>query len=607
MTPAQEPNELVALRELHRIVLLVNSEHDLTAVLETAAQGVVDVLGFRAVVVNLVTPGGDLEAVTVLGPPRETLLGRRTARDVFMSELAVADDWGMLRFVPEGRHEIDIDPGSSWTTSEEPPDVPDAWLREDALYAPFYTPDGELLGILSVDLPHDGRRPSALRREVLEMYAVQMGRAIGHARERERLAERLRLSTATRQILQTAAVAEDLDSILEASIAPIRSGYHASLAWIRLFADPGGAWSASSYPNHLPSSDHESSPLGLAESLRAAQRVAAECWRSQCTLVVSRNGAGPGSELLTETDRSRARAWLEQLELDQLVLVPIGITDQCLGYLVLSRGPGVDWTEIEEQSASDVGRELGRVIESARLRAREHDVITRLEELDDYKSQVVTTIVHELKNPLAVIVGNLELARDEPALVQRAHTAIARGAQRMQTLVDDLLALTRLREPAADARRVPVDLGTVVHDVVALVADQAVVGEVTVDTADVPRDVRVLGEDAELDRMVLNLVSNAIKYTDAGGRVALSLSAEPDHVVLVCADTGIGIAAGDMASVFGEFDRSSNPEARAKPGSGLGLPIVRRIVQRHGGTIEVDSSLGHGSRFVVTLPIGQIS
>ena len=119
MTPAQEPNELVALRELHRIVLLVNSEHDLTAVLETAAQGVVDVLGFRAVVVNLVTPGGDLEAVTVLGPPRETLLGRRTARDVFMSELAVADDWGMLRFVPEGRHEIDIDPGCGFIQHQD--------------------------------------------------------------------------------------------------------------------------------------------------------------------------------------------------------------------------------------------------------------------------------------------------------------------------------------------------------------------------------------------------------------------------------------------------------------------------------------------------------
>ncbi|WP_323792480.1 HAMP domain-containing sensor histidine kinase [Nocardioides sp.] len=611
MTSAQEPNELVALRELHRIVLLVNSETDLSAVLETAAQGVVDVLGFQAVVVNMVTARGDFEAVTVLGPPRESLLGARTPREAFLHDLEVADDWGMLRFIPEGRIEAELYPECTWTTPDEPADVPDAWLRDDALYAPLYNPERELLGILSVDLPHDGRRPSALRREVLEMYAVQMGRAIGHARDRERLAERLRLSTTTRQILQMAAVADDLEPLLEASIEPIQTGYRATAAWIRLFADKGGAWTASSYPNALPGDGQDPSDLyldlDLDQALGAAEQVAVECWRTQRTSVVSRSRPVERAEGLGLTGRDPALDWLEALGLDQFVLVPIGVSDQCLGYLVLAREIGLDWTEIEEQNASDIGRELGRVIESARIRAREHDLIIRLEELDDYKSRVVTTIIHELKNPLAVVVGNLELARDEPALVARAHTAIQRGAQRMQKLVDDLLALTKLREPVADTLRVPVDLGAVVRDVAALVIDQAQLGAVTLDVSAVPGGVRILGEPAELDRLVLNLVSNAIKYTGPGGRVTVSLTTEADHVVLVCADDGIGIAPADMASVFGEFDRSSNPEARAKPGSGLGLPIVRRIVQRHDGSIEVDSTLGRGSRFVVTLPIGQIS
>lgn len=611
MTHAPESPELVALRELHRIVLLVNTEEDLPDVLRTAAQGVVDVLGFQAVVVNLVTSRGDFEAVTVLGPPHDALIGARSTRESFLEELALADVWGRLRFVPEGRRTSELDPATTWTTSEPAAEGPDAWQREDALYAPLHSTDGELLGILSVDLPHDGQRPGPVRREVLEMYAVQIGLAISHARERERLGERLRLGAATRKILQTAAECERLDEILESSVAPLQEAYGGDRTWIRLFADAGGAWPAVNYPAGLPTDLDAAAERGVPSSLSrldtrrvlaSGERVAWECWRAQHTLVVSAPGPDSSAEHLTPSGRQRVLEWLTALGHEQFVLIPLGVGDQCLGYVALNRVDAADWTHAEEQAALDVGRELGRVIGTSRLRARETELIARLEELDDYKSKVVTTIIHELKNPLAVVMGNLELAREEPDLADRAHTAIERGAGRMQALVDDLLALTRLREPAPDAVLTSVDLSAVLHEVASLVEERVSSAGITLDLSGVTPGVSVLGERDELDRLALNLVSNAIKYNVPGGTVSVTLTPHTDAVVLVVSDSGIGIASDDMATIFGEFDRSSNPEARAKPGSGLGLSIVRRIVRRHAGTIEVVSRLGLGSRFIVTLP-----
>ena len=114
----------------------------------------------------------------------------------------------------------------------------------------------------------------------------------------------------------------------------------------------------------------------------------------------------------------------------------------------------------------------------------------------------------------------------------------------------------------------------------------------------------VVGERDELDRMVLNLISNAIKYTPDGGMVTVSCSIEGEHAVLVCQDDGIGISSDDQARLFDEFFRSGDPAARARPGTGLGLSIVRRVVQRHHGTVTVTSERGSGSTFTVRLPVG---
>jgi signal transduction histidine kinase len=120
---------------------------------------------------------------------------------------------------------------------------------------------------------------------------------------------------------------------------------------------------------------------------------------------------------------------------------------------------------------------------------------------------------------------------------------------------------------------------------------------------DLPTEaVTAWGDAVEIDRLVTNLVSNAVKYTPEGRRVDIRLRRTGERVVLEVADEGFGISPADQAQLFEEFFRSSNPAAAQQPGSGLGLAIVKRIVERHGGDIEVTSELGTGSTFRVTLP-----
>ena len=113
----------------------------------------------------------------------------------------------------------------------------------------------------------------------------------------------------------------------------------------------------------------------------------------------------------------------------------------------------------------------------------------------------------------------------------------------------------------------------------------------------------VRGEPEELFQLFSNLVGNAIKYSDPGGRVAVRVALRDGEVVTTVEDAGIGISPHDQEQLFREFFRSTNPEALSRPGTGLGLAIVARIVKRHSGTIELDSERGRGTTVTITLPV----
>lgn len=604
--------EVHALRSLHDLITTVHSVQDLEEVLQTVAQGVVDVLGFEVSVINVLDAYGYLEVLAVAGQDgaRQALKSRRTPLTEFVKEFEIADEWGLLRFVPH--HRLPAGEITGWIPDVEPLDVPDAWHPLDALFAPLHGPSGEILGVLAVDLPVDGMRPGELSRQVLEMYAVQAGLAIHHAQERGRLHERVRLAGATRTIVDTAAQGLDLNRVLDGSFRPLVEGFRCDRLLIRVFDGEEGfggeglSGAGATYPADLldrmgPTPENLENGGDALRILETGERVARECWPQKRTCLVAELG-DTASRFLDEDERKMVGFLLESLEASSLMIVPLGAGLECLGYITMIRvDPSAVWTDAENEAALEVGREIGRAVHRARLYQRERLLVTELQELDRYKGEMIATITHELKNPLTSIRGHVEMIEDDgvaPVSVQ----AIARNVDRLQDLVEDMLLLTKVKDPHQPFVPNPVDLSALVVEVGDQLEIQAINRALTIDSSAVDPDVEIWGERDEVSRLLTNIAGNAVKYTNAGGTVSLGVHRDGDHGVFTCTDTGIGISEADLVSLFDEFDRSSNPVARTVPGTGLGLAIVRRIAERHGGQIEVESRLGSGSTFRVALP-----
>lgn len=241
--------------------------------------------------------------------------------------------------------------------------------------------------------------------------------------------------------------------------------------------------------------------------------------------------------------------------------------------------------------------------------ATEREAGDRLREVDRVKDAFVSSVSHELRTPITSILGYTELLEDgalgrlEPAQSD-AVDRIGRNSRRLLTLISELLTLSRLHDEARDASPAEsVDLTEVVTAALAVlsptVAGRAV--ELTVDVP--PTPVPVAGDRDMLERVVLNLVDNALKFTPDGGRVSLSLAVHDGQAVLEVADTGIGVPLHEQQRLFDRFFRSSLAVHHAIPGTGLGLSIAHKIVEHHGGTLEVDSEAGRGSTFRVSLPV----
>jgi diguanylate cyclase (GGDEF)-like protein/PAS domain S-box-containing protein len=191
----KEPRvRLTALRRLYEVSARMGAGRSLAETLEAVVDGVVDGLGFGIAVLNLRHTDGKFEVIAVAGSPeaKEALLGTVSAADIFDAEFAIADSWGGLRFVPHER--LPEGEVAGWVPDLPVSDEPDAWHPLDALFAPLHSPEGELVGMLSVDLPEDQRRPGPIHRELLEIFATQAGLAIDKARLTDQLlAEKARL------------------------------------------------------------------------------------------------------------------------------------------------------------------------------------------------------------------------------------------------------------------------------------------------------------------------------------------------------------------------------------------------------------------------------
>lgn len=233
--------------------------------------------------------------------------------------------------------------------------------------------------------------------------------------------------------------------------------------------------------------------------------------------------------------------------------------------------------------------------------------VTDLVQATAVKETFVAMVSHELRTPLALIAGYAEMLRERDDLsteVASQMEVVQRNAQRLQRLVGDLLHSAQLTSGRTlPLVRQPCDLVQVVRDAVEGITPSAKAADLALEV-DVPDELWLVADVLRLGQLVDNLISNAVKYTPAGGTVTVTLALDGPRAELVVRDTGIGIAASDRDRLFTPFFRASVAEQQVIPGVGLGLSISRSIVESHGGRIEIDSTPGAGSTFRVRLPLG---
>jgi len=223
----------------------------------------------------------------------------------------------------------------------------------------------------------------------------------------------------------------------------------------------------------------------------------------------------------------------------------------------------------------------------------------------------VANLSHEIKTPIAVIRGAAETLQEtgpeDREAAERFVRRIIEQIYRLEDLLKDLLTLARLESTEAALRRQPAELDAIcrraIETLAPLAAREGVALEPSI--AAVPP---LHGDASALERMVINLLVNAIQYNRRGGRVALRLSVHPttaSSLVLEVEDTGIGIADHELHRIFERFYRVDKGRGRAEGGSGLGLAIVKHVAQSHGGSVEVQSEVDRGTLFRVVLPVAQ--
>lgn len=477
-------------------------------------------------------------------------------------------------------------------------------VEPGVLCVPVAGEPGRRSGYLRLDL---GGRPPLhhLAVEVVNVCAAQASAALleeAHQEARE-LEENRR--AAVHAVVHDSLQHLDLADMLRDAVEPLRAGVRCQGVWIRAF-DSQHPDSLRRYAASYPT---WADVLATDELLDISGRAARVCWERQevSTLNIERPDVQP---VTTPEERDFMFAFMRSIGASGLLMAPMGGAGECQGFIALTRTTVREpFDAADEAMVMTIGRELGAAVSHARLFDHERALVRQLQELDAYKNRFIATVAHQLKSPLTSIVGHIEMLGDaadgpgiDPEQGKRSLGTMQRSADRIRETVDALLTLSKVQD--ADRPLVPgeVRLGRLVGDCVDLVSVMARDRGITVDLDAVDLDVSAWGVREELEKVVDNLIGNAVKYSPDGSEISLSLVAEGEDVVFECRDHGFGIQENELEHLFDPFYRSADPRMLEVPGTGLGMTIVKAVVDRHGGKIEVDSTPDVGSVFRVRLP-----
>jgi signal transduction histidine kinase len=321
---------------------------------------------------------------------------------------------------------------------------------------------------------------------------------------------------------------------------------------------------------------------------------------------VLRDGATVVTPDIAERPRYPEEAEIAALGLRSRVLAPLAVAGRALGGLSVSRVEPGGFTREEVDLVTLLGRQVGTAVENIRAFETERLAAEELRRLSALRADFVSLVSHELRGPMASVIGCASTLRQRwrtlsPDQRESFLALIDEETTRLAELVGDVLDTSRLEAGTFTYAFDDVDVAELVREVAAVVDLGAEDVSVSANVSGALPPVR--GDRERLRQLVMNLLTNAVKYTVAGDEIDVRAYADDGAVLVSVSDNGPGISADEQRLIFEKFGRAAAASG-SKPGAGLGLFIARSIAEAHGGTIVVASERGSGATFTVRLPVG---
>jgi PAS domain S-box-containing protein len=451
--------------------------------------------------------------------------------------------------------------------------------------APIRAVDGTLLGAVMVF------------RDIAQRRQAERERAVLLQREREARVEVERSSAVLRHIqaiTDTALLGLELDALVRVLLARTRAALASDTATL-LLLEPDGRELVVTASDGLPEEVDEGVHIPLGRGV--AGRIAT----SDDGLVIDDLGS---VEVVSPLLRSG---------ITSLVGAPLRIEGRLIGVIHAGSATPRRFGERDQELLRIVASRAALVLERTRLHAAERSARAaaeaagrEAEAANRTKDQFLAVFSHELRTPLTTMLGWLRMLRGglvDPLRQARALEAVERNTEVLAHMIDDLLDISRIAAGKMPLERERLSLGPLVAEAIASLEHEATAKKLTLESRVDPAAGPVLADRHRMRQVLMNLLVNAIKYTPAGGRVQVDLTEADGFVRVVVRDTGVGIDRDLLPHVFERFRQANWRAAGTEGGLGLGLAIVREIVEMHRGTVAVQSDgRGRGASFIVTLP-----
>jgi signal transduction histidine kinase len=386
----------------------------------------------------------------------------------------------------------------------------------------------------------------------------------------------------------------DISEVCEATVEILGSAAKADRCFIRLMVQGAGdpylgevsfEWVA---PGVRPLPRHPALKLAVSELTRTTRST-------QWTDDAIEDNRLKGDDIMGSQDDYRA------IGVRAALSTPLEWGDELIGVIGFHSIEPRKWTGAEIALIEAGAREVAVGLHHARLYSEAVDTAEKLRQVDQMRSDFVSMVSHELRSPMTVVAGIadvLEKRHDRLKSDQRTELieTLGREARRLRRLVSEILDLEALDQGGMSLELTQIDLSEIVREAV---ADSGERGRIR--TVVEPGDTSVQGDHDRIKQVLLNLISNASKFTEDDASIDIQLKPDKETVGIAVTDHGPGISEEDQKQLFHKFSRLDASDTR-KPGSGLGLYLSRAIIERHGGDIWVDSEVGTGSTFAFRLP-----